>query len=379
VIVGSIVPRVVAAAMLAAVLVACGDVEPRVAGDGGEPTAPDADERDAEAADRIDDADGDGPNGDDGLPPAPDPAPAFVLSDAEVLPNAKRLASDVVQDLTTYGPGSTPEEVAAQVADGPLRATIAATLAPIHHAGAWSRGAVLYPQLGGESGARASVMVVVDQTIGTGDGEVRTERRTFDVRLRVVGGVWELDAIASVGGVPVPRPDQLSPAAEAVLDDERIDLPDTARWDIHAGRTADSLLELMAELAELTPYGVIVLETGHPYNVFGTPRVSRHIAGFAVDVHRLGDVLVVDDRDDDGATYRLVRDLYERDDVRVIGSPWALDGFGGRSFTDTVHQDHLHVESIPTRREVERAQERGVLRGEDELEGTGEATRDDDG
>jgi hypothetical protein len=369
------VPRTLAAAVLAVVLVACGDVDPRGAGDGGGPTATDDGGRGDEDGDRLDDAADDAAS-DARLPPAPDPAPAFVLSDAEVLPNAKRLASDVVQDLTTYGPGSTPEEVAAQVADGPLRATIAATLEPIHHTGAWSRGVVVYPQLGGETGARASVMVVADQTIGTLDG-IRTERRTFDVRLRVVGGVWELDAIASVGGVPVARPDQLSAAAEAVLDDERIDLPDTARWDIHAGRTADSLLELMAELAELTPYGVIVLETGHPYNVFGTPRVSRHVAGFAVDIHLLGDVLVIDDRADEGATHQLVRELYERDDVRVIGSPWALDGFGGRSFTDTVHQDHLHVESVPTRREVERARERGVLRGEDELEDPEEAAGDD--
>jgi hypothetical protein len=208
---------------------------------------------------------------------------------------------------------------------------------------------------------------VVDQTIGSTAGE-RTERRTVDVRLRIADGEWELEAIASIGGTPEARPDTLSEVAAAVLDDPRIELPDSARWDIHAGRTADSLLALLLELAELTPYSVAVLETGHPFNVFGTPRVSRHMAGFAVDIYALDGVLVVDDRRPDGVTFSLVEALFDRDDVRVLGSPWALDGFGGRSFTDLVHQDHLHVESFPTDRELARARERGVLRDADDLE-----------
>ena len=41
--------------------------------------------------------------------------------------------------------------------------------------------------------------------------------------------------------------------------------------------------------------------------------------------------------------YRFVEWLYEQPEVKQIGSPWALDGFGGRSFTDIVHQDHIHI------------------------------------
>lgn len=33
----------------------------------------------------------------------------------------------------------------------------------------------------------------------------------------------------------------------------------------------------------------------------------------------------------------------DQPEVSQIGAPWALDGYGGRSFTDVVHQDHLHV------------------------------------
>ncbi|MCC5949897.1 MAG: hypothetical protein JJT89_15700 [Nitriliruptoraceae bacterium] len=299
------------------------------------------------------------------LPPAPDPAPLFELSADEVLPNAKRLASDIVQSLLTYEPDTTAEDLAATVATGPLTTQVAGALGPIHHTGSWSRGEIVYPQLGGATATDTSVMVVAEQTIGSPDGQVRTERRTFDVRLTIADEVWVLDEVASVGGVPVPRPDDLSVAARAVLDDPRIELPDSAVWDIHAGITAESLLRLMAQMAEHTPYGVIVLETGHPFNVFGTDRVSRHMAGLAVDLYRLDGPLVIDDREQGGETHAFVEWLYERDDVRVIGSPWALDGFGGRSFTDLVHQDHLHIESVPTRAELEAAAARGALRSDD--------------
>lgn len=282
-----------------------------------------------------------------GLPPAPDPHPPFVLSADEAVPNGKRFAADIVQALLTYEPADTARDVVAEVAPAGLVEGITTQFESVHRPGSWSRGRIVYPQLGGFADDRTSVMVVAEKTWGTPEGDVRVETRTFDVRLVTVGGRWELEAIPSFGGAPVPRPDDLSEAAVAVLDDDRIELPDSARWDIHAGLTAESLLELMVAMAERTPYGVIVLETGHPFEVFGTDRVSRHMAGLAVDLYRLDGPKVIDDRADGSDTHEFVRWLFDRDDVRVIGSPWALDGFGGRSFTDLVHQDHLHIESVP--------------------------------
>lgn len=322
-------------------------------------------------ADPDDGAAGGDPADDDddatGHAPAPRPPGPVVLSEDETLPNGKQLASEIVQALTTYDPGVDADEVAARVAEGELRDDVAAAIVPIVHPDAWSRGEIVYPQLGGATAQESSVMVVVAQTIGTADGGVRTEVRTLDIRLEVVDGAWQLVEVASAGGEPVPRPETLSPAAEAVLDDPRIALPDSARWDIHAGHVADSLLELMTAMAEREPYGVVVLETGHPFNVFGTDRISRHMAGLAVDIYRLGDRDVIDDRDEDGQTRAFVEWLYDRDDVRSVGSPWALDGFGGRSFTDLVHQDHLHVESVPTPDEREAARARGALRSPGDL------------
>jgi hypothetical protein len=185
-------------------------------------------------------------------------------------------------------------------------------------------------------------MVVVEQRIGSSAG-IRTETRTLDIRTRLRDGEWYFTNLASDGGEPVPPPDRLSEAARAVVDNPRIELPDSARWDIYAGRVAPELLTLMARAAEHAPFGVIVFDSGHPWNIFGTDRMSDHSRGIAVDVHRIGDRLVIDDRAEDSLTHRFVQWLFDQPDVARIGSPWALDGFGGRSFTDLLHQDHLHI------------------------------------
>jgi hypothetical protein len=87
-----------------------------------------------------------------------------------------------------------------------------------------------------------------------------------------------------------------------------------------------------------------VLVTGHPHNVFETERVSDHTVGRAFDIIRVGDRLVIDDRGEVSATLDLIDWLYYHPDVRQIGSPWDLDDdLSTRSFTDAVHQDHIHV------------------------------------
>ncbi len=121
-------------------------------------------------------------------------------------------------------------------------------------------------------------------------------------------------------------------------------MPDSARLDILAGRVSPILLDLMADMADQTPYAVAVLATGHPHNVFETDRISDHTVGRAIDIIRVGDRLVIDDRGMTSATLDLIDWLYYRPDVRQIGSPWDLDGTTSRrSFTDAVHQDHIHI------------------------------------
>ena len=186
-------------------------------------------------------------------------------------------------------------------------------------------------------------MVVTEQEIGTTDG-TSTRVLTLDVRLRLRDGAWVVHHLASTGGQPPEGDDhELSPEAQAVLDHPRIELPDSAVWDIQAGRISPTLLRVMARAAEQIEYGAVVLATGHPLEIFGTDRKSDHTRGRAIDIYRVGDSNVVDDRKEGSATHQLVEWFYDQPEVARIGSPWALDGFGGRSWTDVLHLDHRHV------------------------------------
>ncbi len=275
--------------------------------------------------------------------PPPSPAGYELLEDETGAP-AKRAAVDLVEALTTYEAGDTIEEVVAGATDdAALRERLVDGARPLHHEEAWSRGQVVYPQLGGLEKDAIAVIVVVRQEVTERDGSSSVVTRTLDVRVDRVDERWVVSDLASAGGEPVPRPDPIDPLAAAVLDDERIELPDTAVWDIHRGDIDDRLLALMARMAERTPYGVVVLRTGHSREVFGTDRISRHAEGRAVDLYRLDGPAVLEDRSTGSATYELVRWLYEQPELSEVGSPWALDEFGGRSFSDELHQDHVHV------------------------------------
>ena len=186
----------------------------------------------------------------------------------------------------------------------------------------------------------AGVMVVCRQEFA--DGRVVT--RTVDVRLTKQGGEWHVNGLPSAGGTPVRRPRTLSRAAVAVLDNPRIELPDSARWDIHAGVVEDRLLTLMASMAAQFPYAVTCLRNGHPEHVFATNRTSNHTVGRGVDIWRVGNDIVAAQRNDKrSAAYKMTSKLYAEGVVMELGSPWDFDAGVDLSFTNDVHLDHLHV------------------------------------
>ncbi len=282
----------------------------------------------------------------------PTPPPGFSVAPVthysvpanESQPEGKQIGVDVAEQLTNYEPTASLDAIAAAVARDPVRRTaLLEAAAPLYHPGRWSRGVVEYAQLGGLTTDRASVMVVVGQTFGTDAGVEGTQTRTLDLRIMKIDGVWQIDELADAGGVPVQRPLDLSPEAVAVVDNPRIVLADSAYWDIYRGQTSPTLLKLMADLAEQVPYAAVVLTNGHPYTVFGTDRVSKHSVGRAIDVYLLEDTRVIDQPDPSTQAHDIVAWLYARSDVAEVGSPWALDGPGGRSFTNEVHHDHIHI------------------------------------
>lgn len=274
------------------------------------------------------------------LPPVP---ALWIPGFGETQPDGKGLGAAIVADLTNYDPGDSFTDIAASLTNDPTaQNALLDAAAAVLHPDTWSRGTVEYAQLGGLTADRTSIMVVVRQELG--GTEPRVERRTFDVRLiRDALGAWTFDRLASAGGEVVARPDDLSEAAAAVLADERIGLADSAIWDIYSGHTSDPLLRLMSELAEVTPFDAVVLHTGHPFNVFETDRISNHSVGRAIDIYRFGDELVINGRFEGSLTQAVTRDLSQRTDVSELGSPWKFAEATTASFTNEVHQDHIHL------------------------------------
>ncbi|OFW62835.1 MAG: hypothetical protein A2135_08345 [Actinobacteria bacterium RBG_16_67_15] len=280
-------------------------------------------------------------------PPPPSQAPQayqsrYIVPPTEAEPEAKQLAADIASSLTTYGASDDHAARLNALAGRSGGDLLAQASQPLIYPGSWSQGQVIYPQMGGLGNGRASVMVMTRQTVGS-DGEVDFSIvRTLDIRLILGESGWEFDSLSSAGGT-FDRLEDLA-LAHAVARDPRIQMPDSARLDILSGLVSPVLLTLMADVADQTPYEVSVLVTGHPHNVFETDRMSDHTAGRAIDIVRVGDHRVIDDRGEESATRALVEWLYHHPDVRQVGSPWDLDEEPSRrSFTDAVHQDHIHV------------------------------------
>lgn len=271
------------------------------------------------------------------LPAAYEPLPG------EPVPEAKSLAARVVQTIGTYPVGGGTAESAASRLGGTVDPALIDAALPLLDPAAASATEIVYPQLGGLTDTEASVMVVFRQRLASATDQ-REVTRTADVRLTRTPSGWAASAIASIGGEPPPDPGPLSAAARDVLTTKAIDLPDSARWDIEAGRIDDRVLQLLSMLAEEHTLGVTVLATGHPEHVFGSSSISNHTVGRGVDVWSVDGQPVIAQRDEGGPLQALVQKLVDSMATTELGSPWDLDGVGrGASFTNTVHQDHLHL------------------------------------
>jgi hypothetical protein len=283
--------------------------------------------------------------------PTPPPAPALYQAPAgDALPDFKQIAGRFAQGLATYDLAEAPALQPMPEYVGSSQELTAAA-APLRLASRWSRAEVEFVQYGGltpvsPQATSGVAIVVMRQVLQDGSGRTEAVRRTLDLRLRRQDGAWRIEALASAGGDASKRPAGLTVPARLVLDDERIDLPDSARWDIYSGQISQDLLRVMLRLADVTPLRTTVLKTGHPRTVVdgrASPPVSAHWRGQAVDIHSLGDVPVAK------ASAALIRSVVEIagsiDEVSQVGAPPGFDLDGGRRrwFTNLVHADHLHI------------------------------------
>ncbi len=281
----------------------------------------------------------------EGPPPAPRP---YRPLPAEDYSNGKRLAAEIAQRVTTYDQGASARAVAARLGPGAVgEPALSETIEPLVDPTRYSRGEVVYPQLSGVTPTSLGAMVVVRQTLSDEDGAERLVTRALDIRLRRSTGPWSLDRIGPVGGAPPESDRAPSPAAKRVLEHPRITLPDSARWDILSGDVDEGLLEALAGAAERYRLGIAVIRSGHPQNVWATTTPSAHSVGNAVDIYAVDGVPVLNQRQEGSAAFELASELVDGGAAQ-IGSPWILGAGGSQSFTDEVHQDHIHLQQTPT-------------------------------
>ena len=270
-------------------------------------------------------------------------APPWQAGVGEVRPEIKELAARLVQTAGTWSAGtSSVADLRTRLTDAGFDPALADGAGALLADAPAASLAVTYPQYGGLSGRRASVMVTAEQALVIG-GALTRRGHTVDVRLveGATGGQWSVQDV--LPGVPDPPGAPLEAAARGVLENARITLPDAAAADIRAGLVDRQVLAVLAGLAADHELTVSVFITGHPRNVFGTDRVSKHTLGKAVDIWAIDGQAVVDPDTPRDLVTSVMRRAVSLGAVEV-GGPVDLDVRGGGTFfTDQVHQDHVHI------------------------------------
>ncbi|QXC60636.1 hypothetical protein KSP35_20305 [Aquihabitans sp. G128] len=270
---------------------------------------------------------------------APEPT-LYAPPPGEPEADLKSAAARFLETLTTFGPGGAQEASSRARLAGAGYDPSLAMQAPLLLAGAEeSVGEIVYPQLGGLTGDQASVMAVLRLRRRTSSGTTETVVRTVDVRLERSGD-WKVTGVASDGGTAplAARPDGL--AAE-VLQSPRLEMSDSARWDVAAGRIDQRILQLVLDLSATKSLSITVFASGHPTNVFGESSVSNHTQGRGVDIWAV-DGKPVAGSQPDGPAHEVAASALAAG-ATELGAPWDLDGPGGPSFTNALHADHLHI------------------------------------
>lgn len=337
--------RLVAVAAVVVVAAACGgpDASPGRATattpDTAGPTAPESSVRPSPTAPESSSAPSQPPS--QTADPLPGPTP-WTPADTEVAPEAKVAAARVVEALGTVpdsaglAAGASADRLRAAGAD-PLLTAAAGVLVP-PEAPAVAR--IVYPQYGGLTADRASVMVVVEQTWRDGF-QTRSRTVTADVRLKRVDGKWIAADLRPVESAPAATSTPSAPVA-ALLDDPALSLPDAAHAELVAGVVAEPVVRALAELATSYDLSVAVFGAGHPKEVFGTDRISHHTRGRAVDVWAVDGRPIVTMGANDPALLAFLAAV-RATGAEEIGGPADPDGPGGVHFANDLHRDHVHI------------------------------------
>lgn len=253
--------------------------------------------------------------------------------------DAKAAAAEFVERLGTYRVGEGLDLLGSATAGLADPAASRQALAPLASDDAEAVSEVVYPQLGGLLTNSASVMTVVRQHVRRG-ADIVASTRTYDIRVESDGEAWRVvDVVPPVTLLQ----GAVSPAATALIAQLGAGLPETAAQDLNSGGVDERLIELLGRVAGTTTLGVTVFAAGHPAEVFGTASQSNHTAGRGVDIWQVGGRSVFEQRGEPSSPARQLVEMALAAGATEVGAPWDVDGPGGASFTNALHQDHLHL------------------------------------
>ena len=126
-----------------------------------------------------------------------------------------------------------------------------------------------------------------------------------------------------------------------VLASGAITLNSRSRDDIGAGQVDQRVLAMLLAVSFDHKLEVTVIRSGHSKYVKGTKRLSNHLSGRAVDIGGVDGRVV---RQSNRAARSIVDQLLALPSAirpTEIGSPWDTDD--PETFTDSGHDDHLHI------------------------------------
>lgn len=276
------------------------------------------------------------------------PAEPYKALSSEVAPRCKLAAAEAVTRALTWTDGNAGDALSRLDGLHNGRQLVLA-LQPLLSDDDACVTSVVYPQYGGLNAAltSASVMLVGRQTLMRPDlARPRTREFIVDVRLSGTRQKWNITS-AKVGRVPVPA--TAPAAAQRLLENSRVFLPEPARADLAAGAISKEVVTIVETLSQQWRLSVQVLRTGHPTNVFGTDRLSNHSRGRAVDIWEIDGVPII-------GSARALWEPVIKEAARLgsteIGGPQLprdTNGLPSVFFANATHQDHLHLGFEPVK------------------------------
>jgi len=151
---------------------------------------------------------------------------------------------------------------------------------------------------------------------------------------------YQADGAGEDSGGPVAA----DPRLQALIDNPNIEMREGVQADIAAGAVDPVILDVIEFAAERYPIELSAITTGHPYGGEATLAAlgygsypNAHYFGRAVDIARVDGAPV---SPGNPAAQELAQAIFDEFGPQELGSPWL---FGAGSFSDALHQDHIHI------------------------------------